>query len=171
MDIFVPLEHTLIRKSKRKPGQVCNSDFDIGVNDERLSLWTLWWCHSRWRVDAHGWCTEGESRPIRSADVLAKFPAAREYSSWNIEQYSAQILINIRHIFWPQNVREIWKGAAWETHFLKNFFIWAVLTIVIIITTSSWGACVWGQRLERFGTFCPFHRFTALYRCSPQLLN
>ena len=49
-------------------------------------------------------CTES---PIPSEELWAKFRARREYSPWNIEQYSGQILINIRHIFCPQNVIDI----------------------------------------------------------------
>ena len=110
-------------------------NFDIGVHWS-LSIWTFWWCHSWWRVDAHGWCTEGEWPDTKCGckrkDVLAKYPAAREYSPWNIEQYSAQILINIRHIFWSQNVREIWKGTAWK---MKGKFL------IITISSATWPAC------------------------------
>ena len=136
-----------------------------------LSIWTFWWCHSWWRVDAHGWCTEGEwaryEVRMQKEGCVGKISRRtgifsvkyRAIFGTDFNQYSAHILVTkcerdmkrhcmekkLKNICSPQQFWQSSSSSPPDRHV--------------------------GQRLERFGTFCPFHGFTAFYRCSPQLLN
>ena len=71
-------------------------NFDIGVHWS-LSIWTFWWCHSWWRVDAHAWLMQwGGGGPIRSADAKGRMCWRNILPHANILR---EISSNIRHRF------------------------------------------------------------------------
>ena len=132
-----------------------------------LSIWTLGWCHSWWRVDAHGWCTEGEwaryEVRMQKEGCVGKISRRtgifsvkyRAIFGTDFNQYSAHILAT--------KCKRDMKRHCMEK-IKKYFFSSAVLTIIIIITT--WPAC--GAKIRKIWHILPISR---LYRLLPLLAS